>query len=158
MNNFHALLAQVIPVLLLAAAFESKVLQQMPMRYGPQKDAGNKGAAGRVSWDTNFFQSIGMAMIIGFIGVGEAFAIWCVYTGHYLPWQNAWVLLAGLATLVLVICPLFSLHYKDFREAHKLLGAGWRMLPWIVGFLILITGCLMLLVSAVADYVPTNPG
>ncbi|MDQ0104472.1 hypothetical protein J2T10_004147 [Paenarthrobacter nicotinovorans] len=157
MNEFHALLAQVIPVLLLAAAFESKVLQQAPKRYGFQKVTHDRAADSRVSWDTNFFQSIGMAIIVGFIGIGEALAIWCVYTGDHLSWQNAWVLLAGVATLVLVIGPLVSLHWRDFREALRLLGAGWRMWPWIAVVLIAIIGCLLWLVSAVAEYVPTNP-
>lgn len=159
MNNFHALLAQVIPVLLLAAAFESKVLQRAPMRYG--REASGKKADSRVAWDSNFFQSIGMGLFIGFIGIGEALAIWCVYTGHHLPWKNAWVLLAGLAALVLVIGPLVSLHYKDFKdcmEALKTKGAGWKIWPWITFAVIAICGLLLWSVSAVAGYVPTNPG
>lgn len=75
-----------------------------------------------------------------------------------MPWQNAWVLLAGLATLILVIGPLVSLHYEDCMKALKLLGADWKMWPWIALVLIATVGCLSWLVSAVADYVPTNPG
>lgn len=34
---------------------------------------------------------------------------------RHLPWQNAWVLLAALATLVIVIGPRVSLHNKQGR-------------------------------------------
>lgn len=158
MNNFHALLAQVIPVLLLAAAFESKVLQRVPMRYGSRRDPSETETESRVAWDTNIFQSIGMGVSIGFIGIGEAVAIWCVYTGHNLPWQNAWVLLAGLAALVLVIGPLVSLHYEDCMKTIRILGEGWKMMLWIVIVLIGIAACLLWLVLFVGNYVPTNPG
>lgn len=36
------------------------------MRYGLEKGHDEKVADGRVSWDTNFFQSIGMVVIVRF--------------------------------------------------------------------------------------------
>lgn len=148
-------MAQVIPVLLLAAAFESKVLQRVPMRYGGKPDETDE--TGRVGRDTNFFQSVGMAIVLIFIGAGEALTIWCVYTGQHEPWQNAWVLLAGLTTLALVIGPLVTLHINDYRNTNKFRGVDWvaRIL-----ILILIAGTiytLWLVLMLIGVLVPTNP-
>jgi hypothetical protein len=122
MNDFNALLAQVIPVLLLAAAFESRWLQRKPSRYAPglapEADAAD-GSERRVHWDTNPFQPVVLFLMLLFLAVGEGFALWAVFRGSSQPWMNAWVLLAGLVSLLLVIGPLMLLHLRDFRETFR---------------------------------------
>lgn len=124
MNDFNALLAQVIPVLLLAAAFESRWLQRTPSRYGTgsEFDDDSEEPGRRVHSDTNPFQSPVLLLITLFIGLGEALALLAVYRGTSEPWMNACVLLAGLLALALVVWPLLSLHVGDIWEAFRRQG------------------------------------
>lgn len=125
MNDFNALLAQVIPVLLLAAAFESRWLQKKPSRYGAGsglKDGSTDEPGRRVHWDTNPFQSPVLLLFTLFIGLGEALALLAVYRGTSEPWMNACVLLAGFLALFLVVWPLMSLHLKDITETLRRQG------------------------------------
>lgn len=126
MNDFNALLAQVIPVLLLAAAFESRWLQRKPDRYGAGHDlqaATEDEPERRVHLDTIPFQPLVMLLMVLFVAGGEGLAVWAVFRGTSEPWMNAWVLLAGIASLLLVAWPLVQLHLNDLKDTFRGPGA-----------------------------------
>ncbi|WPU08945.1 hypothetical protein [Pseudarthrobacter oxydans] len=149
MNEFHTLLAQVIPVLLLAAAFESKWLQRIPSRYGGGLDQDSPGQ--RVHSDTNPFQPVGQFLLVAYIGVGEALALFAVFTGSSQTWQNAWVLLAGILSLLLVIAPLMALHWRDTIAAFRQ-GFDWSLVVThvvVVAGLVTITAFIMVALASI---------
>jgi len=133
-TEFNALAAQVIPVLLLAASFESRWLQRAPARYAETSDGHSADSPPRSRTDTmtNPTQSVGMIFLICFLGAGEFWAIWSAYAQESQTWQDAWILLATLTALVVVLLPLASLHWTDLRAVRsKSRGRVWNWVTFL---------------------------
>lgn len=139
--EFQSVTAQVIPVLFLAAAFESRWLAQEPDTYLEGADRSRiEGQRkppedlGRIRHASNISQSYGRIWLIILMLVGETSALHSIYAGSGPALSAALAIVGLLAGAIAAVFPLVALHAPDIRQHIRLDRGQW----WWHGFIVLV--------------------
>jgi hypothetical protein len=105
--DFYLMAAQVIPVLYLALAFETKDLNRRPASYDPDSDSPRR-------W--NATQIVGRIYLVSLMAIGELAALVGAYVGRRMSLLNGLTWAALVAGLYMVSATPIAQQRKYFSE------------------------------------------
>lgn len=156
--DFHGLVAQVIPVLFLAAAFESRWLTAAPHTYSEQQRNERRASGdeedekGRVSPQSNISQSYARIWLILLMVIGETAALHTVLSSSASSLGTSLAIIGLSAGTLVIVFPLVALHASDIRSYITLIPGQWWWHLLILASLIMVTVEAIYLVARAVNH------